>query len=59
MSVKLGDGWIKMSKTLALNRIRKDEELEKGWRKDEIALPVELSDFDPAHVVPLKPVLRM
>ena len=54
MSVKMGDHYIKLSRTVALNRIRKSEELEKGWRKDEIHLPVELRDLDPVHVQPLK-----
>ena len=58
MSIRIGDGWIKISKTVALNRIRKSEELEKGWRKDEIAKPVEFRDLDLVHVVPLKTVLR-
>ena len=53
MSVKMGDYYIKISKTLALNRIRRDEELEKGWKKDEIKLPAEIRDLDPVHVVPL------
>ena len=54
MSVKLGDHYIKLSRTLALNRIRKEEELEKGWRKSDIGLPVEFRDLDPVHVVPLE-----
>lgn len=53
MSVRMGDHFIKLSTTMALNKIRKEEELEKGWRKDEIALPAELRDQEPVHVVPL------
>ena len=52
----MGERWIKLSTTLALNRIRKSEELEKGWRKNEIGLPVEFRDMDPVHVIPLKGV---
>ena len=58
MSIRIGDGWIKVSNTVSLNRIRKSEELEKGWRKDEVAMPVEFRDFDLVHVVPLKTVLK-
>ena len=56
MSVRMGEHFIKLSTTRALNRIRKSEELEKGWKKDEIGLPAELRDLDPVHVVPLKRV---
>ena len=56
MSVKLGEGWIKLSTTIAVNRIHKSEEMEKGWKKDEIALPAELRDLDPVHLIPLKRV---
>ena len=56
MSVKLGDHYIKLSTTLALNRIRKDEELEKGWRQGDIGVPSELRDLDLVHVVPLERV---
>ena len=56
MSVRLGDHYIKISSAVALNSIRKDEELEKGWRKNEIRLPAEFRDLDPVHVVPLKRV---
>lgn len=59
MSIRMGEEWIKISSTVALNRIRKDEELEKGWRKDEMALPAEMRaglNFDPVHIVPLKGV---
>lgn len=56
MSVRLGDHYIKLSRTIALNRIRKDEELEKGWRKDEIGLPTAFRELDPVHVIPLKRV---
>ena len=56
MSVKLGDHFIKLSTTLALNRIRKDEELEKGWRQGDIGVPSELRDLDLVHVVPLERV---
>ena len=52
----MGDHYIKLSTTKALNKIRKSEELEKGWRKDEIGLPAEFGDFDPVHVIPLKRV---
>ena len=54
MSVKLGDHYIKLSTTVALNSIRKDEELKKGWRKGLFSIPVELRDLDPVHVVPLE-----
>ena len=54
MSVRLGDHFIKLSTATALNRIRKDEELEKGWKKSEIGIPAELRDLDPVHVAPLK-----
>ena len=53
MSVRMGEKWIKLSTTLALNRIRKSEELEKGWRKGDHGLPAEFRDLDPIHVVPL------
>ena len=56
MSVKLGDHYIKLSTTLALNRIRKDEELEKGWRQGDFGVPAELRDLDLVHVVPLERV---
>ena len=56
MSVMLGDHYIKLSATVALNRIRKSEEMEKGWHKDEIALPIEFRDLDPVHVIPLNRV---
>ena len=54
MSVKLGDHYIMLSTTVALNRIRIDEEIEKGWRKNSLKLPGELNDLDPVHVVPLE-----
>ena len=54
MSIRLGQKWITLSKTVALNPIRQSEELEKGWRKDEIAVPAMFRDFDPAHVIPLE-----
>ena len=54
MSVELGNKYLTLSTTVALHKIRKDEELEKGWRKDEIKLPTEYRDMDPVHVVPLK-----
>ena len=54
MSVKLGDHYIKLSTTRALNRIRKEEELEKGWRKGDFGMPTELRDLDLVHVVPLE-----
>ena len=56
MSVKLGDYFIKLSKTVSLNRIRRDEELEKGWRKSDFGVPTELRDLDLVHVVPLERV---
>ena len=59
MSIRLGDRFIKLSTTVALNWISKSEEIEKGWRKDEIALPVEFSDLDPVHVIPLIDVGRL
>ena len=59
MSVRMGDYYIKLSETIELNRIRKNEELEKGWRKDEIALPAMFRDSDPVHVVPLIDIGRL
>ena len=56
MSVKLGDHFIKLSTTAALNRIRKEEELEKGWTKGDFGVPTELRDLDLVHVVPLERV---
>ena len=52
----MGDHYIKLSTTYVLNRIRKEEEFEKGWKKNEIKVPVELRDFNPVHVTPLKTV---
>ena len=54
MSARLGEHFIKLSKTLALNRIRKDEELEKGWRQGDFGVPAEFRDLDLVHVVPLE-----
>lgn len=54
MSVKLNDHYIKLSTTVALNKIRKNEELEKGWRKGDFGIPAELRDHDVVHVVPLE-----
>ena len=59
MSIELGKAWITVSKTVALNAIRQNEELEKGWRKDEINVPAMLRDFDPVHVIPLEWVLQI
>ena len=56
MSARLGEHFIKLSKTLALNRIRKEEELERGWKKDDFGIPAELRDLDLVHVVPLERV---
>ena len=56
MSSKLGDNYIKLSTTIALNRLRKDEELQKGWRKGLLNIPTELRDLDPVHVLPLERV---
>ena len=56
MSVTMGDHYIKLSTAVALNRIRKNEEFEKGWKKNEIQLPSEFIGLDPVHVVPLKRV---
>ena len=53
----MGDHYVKLSTTTALNRIRKDEEFDKGWKKDGIRIPFELRDLDPVHVSPLKRVL--
>lgn len=53
MSLQLGEHLIKLSTARALNRIRKTEELDKGWRKGEIQLPVEFRDMDPVHINPL------
>ena len=54
MSARLGEHFIKLSTTVALNRIRRDEELEKGWKKGDFRLPVELRDQDLVHVIPLE-----
>ena len=54
MSVRMGDQYIKLSTTIALNRIRKSEEFEKGWKKGDYGLPEELRDLDPVHIIPLK-----
>ena len=54
MSARLGDHYIKLSTTKALNRIKKDEELEKGWKKGDFGMPAELRDLDLVHVVPLE-----
>ena len=54
MSANLGDHYIKLSKAFALNRIGKDEEPEKGWRKGDFGVPAELRDLDLVHVVPLE-----
>ena len=59
MSIRMGEKWIKLSTTVALNRIRKSEELEKGWRKSDFALPAELTDLDLVHIIPLGSVLQM
>ena len=56
MSARYGDHFIMLSKTLALNRIRKDEEFEKGWRKGDFGVPTELRDLDLVHVFPLERV---
>ena len=56
MSVRLGDYWLKLSTTVALNRIRLCEEMEMGWRKNEVGLPAEFRDLDPVHVIPLERV---
>ena len=56
MSAKLGDHYIKLSKTVSLNRIGKDKEFEKGWRKGDFGVPAELRDLDLVHVVPLERV---
>ena len=59
MSVQMGENWIKLSTTVALNKIRKSEEMEKGWKKDEIAIPAQFRDLNPVHVSPLIDVGRM
>ena len=53
MSIRLGEYFIKLSTTVVLNRLRKSEEMEKGWKKGEIALPSEFRDLDPVHLIPL------
>ena len=50
----MGEHWIKLSTTAALTRIRKNEEIELGWRKGEIGLPAEFRDLEPVHVLPMK-----
>ena len=55
----MGEHYIKLSTTYILNRIRKEEEFEKGWKKNEIRLPAELRDLNPVHVVPLKKVVNI
>ena len=54
MSARLGDHFILLSTTLALNRIRRDEEFEKGWKKGALSLPIEVNELDFVHVIPLK-----
>ena len=55
LSMKMGEGMIRTSTTKSLRAIRKSEELEKGWKRGEIAAGerAELREMDPVHVVPL------
>ena len=55
VSMRMGDGVIRTSTTKSLRAIRKSEELEKGWKRGEIAAGErpEFRGMDPVHVVPL------
>ena len=50
---------IRTSKTGSLNFIIQNEEVEKGWKKGEIALPVEFRDLDAVHVLPFVDLERL
>ena len=56
VSMRMGDGVIRTSTTKSLRPIRsKREELEKGWKRGEIAAGerAEFRGMDAVHVVPL------
>ena len=56
VSMRMGDGVIRTSTTKSLRPIRsKSEELEKGWKRGEIAAGerAEFRGMDAVHVVPL------
>ena len=56
VSMRMGDGVIRTSTTKSLTPIRsKKEELEKGWKRGEIAAGerAEFRGMDAVHVVPL------
>ena len=56
VSMRMGDGVIRTSTTKSLTPIRsKSEELEKGWKRGEIAAGerAEFRGMDAVHVVPL------
>ncbi|CBY11768.1 unnamed protein product [Oikopleura dioica] len=61
MSMNIDDSWISRgtSTTASLNAIKKDEELTKGWKKGEIALPHEFKDLDAVHILPLVDLGRL
>jgi hypothetical protein len=50
---------IRTSKTGSLNFIIQNEEVEKGWKKGEIELPVEFRDLDAVHVLPFVDLERL
>ena len=51
LSLNVGDSWIRTSTTKSLTVIRDYEEEEKGWKKEEIALPHEFKDLDAVHIL--------
>ena len=53
MSARMGDQFIKLSTTTSLNKIRKDKEMEKGWRKGDLSVTEEINELDLVHVLPL------
>ena len=56
VSMRMGDGVIRTSTTKSLRPIRsKSEEMEKGWKRGEIAAGerAEFRGMDAVHVVPL------
>ncbi|CBY13544.1 unnamed protein product [Oikopleura dioica] len=59
--MNIDDSWISRgtSTTASLNAIKKDEELTKGWKKGEIALPHEFKDLDAVHILPLVDLGRL
>ena len=56
VSMRMGDGVIRTSTTKSLRPIRsKSEEMEKGWKRGEIAAGerAEFRGMDAVHVIPL------